>query len=250
LDEPAYGISRFVLDRLLMDRALACGAHWRNERAVPPYPAPAVLACGRQFATRREQGVRQFGFKAHFRGPQDDAVELYFFDGCYVGINSVENGLTNVCGLAPETALRRWSFDIDALMAHHPPLRDRLTPLERVFPAWLKTGPLVYRNQFAAERDASGLYPAGDVLSFVDPFTGSGMLCALISGSIAGEAAARGDSVAGCLRTARSRLESPYRVSTVLRYLAAQPWTRLLLPLAPGSALFRWTRPRWGLALK
>ena len=75
-----------------------------------------------------------------------------------------------------------------------------LGPLERAM-EWLITGPLVFHDEM---RIRSHVYLAGDALGFVDPFTGSGMLAALLTGRLAGEAAARGSSVeehqAGCRR--------------------------------------------------
>jgi len=62
-----------------------------------------IVACGRtQKPTRRD---RLFGFKAHFDGPSDDAVELFFGLSGYIGVNPVEEGVTNVCGIAPESVL-------------------------------------------------------------------------------------------------------------------------------------------------
>src|SRR5439155_8249768 len=98
-------------------------------------------------AGRQSRGSRQFGFKAHFTGPADDAVELFFFNRCYVGINSVEAGITNVCGLGPEDVLHRYDFDFDRLLADSPALRSRLAPLNRSM-KWLSTGPLHYGQSF------------------------------------------------------------------------------------------------------
>ncbi|HBY63574.1 MAG TPA: hypothetical protein DEH78_27430, partial [Solibacterales bacterium] len=99
-----------------------------------------------------------FGFKAHFVGPANDAVELYFFRGGYVGVNPVEGGVTNVCGLCDERLLPP-----DSVIERLPALRRRLEGMTQEF-AWLHTGPLVFRHRF----DESS-YLAGDALSFVDP---------------------------------------------------------------------------------
>ena len=40
---------------------------------------------------------------------------------CYVGINAVEGGRTNVCGLGPEDFLRRFEFDYDRVFGNLPP---------------------------------------------------------------------------------------------------------------------------------
>ncbi|MGC4082706.1 MAG: hypothetical protein QM736_11480 [Vicinamibacterales bacterium] len=184
LPEPSYGISRYRLDALLRGEAEARGAQWIVER-VPGLVD--VVAYGRQSAA--EGRNRLFGFKAHFSGPVSDAVELYFFDGLYVGVNPVENGYTNVCGLGSEERLRQLQFDYDALLTRNAALADRLRPLTRTL-EWLSTGPLVYHSQLA-NPPAGGLL-AGDALQFIDPFTGTGMTTALWSGALAGRSVALG----------------------------------------------------------
>jgi hypothetical protein len=192
-----------------------------------------VWAAGRRAAQPR--GTRLFGFKAHYTGPTDDAVELYFFRGCYVGINTVENGTTNVCGLAPE----RIGFDVEALLDSCPPLRERLQPLRRSFD-WLRTGPLVFANRLNSPQP---YYAAGDALSFVDPFTGSGQLTAVLTGMLAGECAARGLAPDVYLRRCRSALAPAFRWSSALRSLAGSAIAELLLPAVPAAVLYRLTRP-------
>ena len=109
----------------------------------------------------------------------------------YLGISAVENGFTNICGIAPEEELRRFGFDLDEFLMAEPSLRDRLRPLSRRM-AWLKTGPLVFSRSSELTAPANRVYPAGDALGFIDPFTGSGILNALLTGRLAGSAAARG----------------------------------------------------------
>jgi hypothetical protein len=65
---------------------------------------------------RRRPQVHRSSSRPSFRvqGPlqraRHDNVELYFFQNCYVGISAIENGATNVCGLAPERSLRPFGF--------------------------------------------------------------------------------------------------------------------------------------------
>ncbi len=239
LPDPAYGLSRHALDRFLLERALNLGATITKERKLDPEP-PAIIAHGRKTAS--VAGNRLFGFKAHFDGPLDDQLDLFFFRGAYVGINSVEGGRTNVCGLAPESMLKKLNFDVDALLNAVPAIAERIRPLTRSWP-WLKTGPLVYRGGWN-EETRPGVYLAGDALGFVDPFTGSGMLSAIATGRIAGESAAAGVPTASHLARCRSVLNFQYRTAAIFRAAIAYGVAEWILPLLPGRALFHFTRPR------
>jgi len=239
LPEPAFGLSRYAFDQMLLDQARAAGAELEGETGEPP----SIIATGRRATsgtTGSPRGQRLFGFKAHFEGPTDDAVELFFFERCYVGVSSIEAGRTNVCGLAPESFLSRFGFEYDGIMMHCAALSDRLKPLRRVIP-WFSTGPLRYGQVFG---DAGQVYPAGDALSFVDPFTGSGLLAAVRSGAMAGRAAATGKPVPEYLQECRASLRQPFQVAGVLRRALEGGWAERLLPLAPARLLFALTRPK------
>ena len=235
LPEPGFGLSRYAFDMILLDQARAAGADLVSETEE----APMIVATGRR-AAPLQRGQRLFGFKAHFEGPVDDAVELFFFERCYVGVSCIEAGKTNVCGLAPESFLSRFGFEYDGIMMHCPALSDRLRPLRRVTP-WFSTGPLQYGQAFGS---AGPAYPAGDALSFVDPFTGSGLLAAVRSGAMAGRAAAIGQPVAEYLRECRASLRQQFQVAGVLRKALEGGWAERLLPLAPARLLFALTRPK------
>jgi menaquinone-9 beta-reductase len=232
LPESAFGLSRYVFDRLLWDAAIAAGA-----QAVPA-GEPNVVTTGRT-CTLEPRGGRLFGFKAHSSGPVDDAVELFFFRGAYVGINCVEDGITNVCGLAREEDLKAVDFDVDALIYRDRALRIRLEPLTRKWD-WIFTGPLQYGQRLES---STNVYRAGDALSFVDPFTGSGLLCGVLTGSMAGESAACGVPVAEYLQRCASAIHKPYWISSLLRKLSGSKAAGPLLHATPASLLFRLTRP-------
>jgi hypothetical protein len=238
LPEPAFGLSRYAFDELLFRNAVQKGARV-NPEEERVLGAPTVIAHGRKIPSSR--GGRLFGFKAHFDGPVDDAVELFFFDRCYVGLNAVEGGVTNVCGLGPEELLQRHRFDVDSVVNSSPKLAERLNPLRRKF-RWLTVGPLVFENRFRASFEP-GHYPAGDALSFVDPFTGSGMLSAMVSGHLAGIAAAGGTAVDVYVKQCRRVLERPFQVASLFRNLLANGWGERLAAFTPGSLLVSLTRP-------
>jgi len=234
LGELAFGLSRYRLDHLLLNAAVARGAVLVRGGA----DRPDILATGRtpHAATR---GRRLFGFKAHFRGPSTDAVELFFHQGGYTGINGIEDGFTNVCGLASEEMLRAHDFDFDAVLRLAPALAERAGPLERVT-EWLAVGPVTFGKQFTS---AAPPYRAGDALGFVDPFTGTGILNALITGRLAGVAAARRLPVEAHLSECRRAVERPFAVSALVRRAVSSGWAETLAGVFPAQLLFRLTRP-------
>ncbi len=231
LPQPAFGLSRYAFDSWLWNTAGALGAESATAGSAN------IVTTGR--ASTRSRGGRLFGFKAHFDGPADDAVELYFAGTTYVGVNSVENGMTNVCGLAPEEQLRRYAFDVDTMIWRDPAVRVRLAPLTRKWD-WIFTGPLEFGNQFKSKQ---GVYVAGDALSFVDPFTGSGLLCAVLTGTLAGESAAQSVPVDKYLQQCSDLLKQPFGFSSILRKIASTRAAGPLLQVMPSSLIFRLTRP-------
>lgn len=240
LPRPAYGLSRHALDRLLLDTAAALGVEVVRETLAPRAARrPLILANGR--AAHAKAGNRAFGFKAHYQGVADDVVALFFFDGCYVGMSAVEGGDINICGLAPEPLLRECGFQPERVLARCEVLQSRIQGLERTFD-WLTTGPLV---PGLAPRQAPEplVYPTGDALGFIDPFTGSGILNAMLSGHSAGEAAATGLSMEAYLAAGRRALRRPFLMSKLFRGVIASGWAGPLASLVPGSWLFHLTRP-------
>ena len=203
-----------------------------------------ILAHGRRGAAPK--GNRLFGFKAHFTGPSNDAVELFFSrKRAYAGVSTVEDGITNVCGLAPESLLAEYGFDIDRLIEDWPPLRDRLAPLSRTMD-WLTTGPLLFGLDYSSSRDNQ--YRTGDALGFIDPFTGSGILAGVITGGFAGRAAARGTPSPAYLRQCAAVLRRQYRMSRLARFAILSGLAEEFAGWLPGRFLFNVTRPH--LALK
>jgi flavin-dependent dehydrogenase len=80
-------------------------------------------------------------------------------------------------------------------------------------------------------------------LGFIDPFTGSGILAALLTGSLAGRAAARALSPDEYAAQCRRLLARQYRVSAALRALVASGLAGSLAAFIPSSRLYRFTRP-------
>jgi flavin-dependent dehydrogenase len=241
LAEPAFGLSRLALDSMLIEHARSKGAvisRGIDVRSGAGDHGPALVV-----ASGRHPGAvarpRLFGFKAHFEGPLRDAVELFFGHSGYVGINPVEHSLTNVCGIAPEDVLRRYGFEIDAfIQGHSHPLTSRLEPLSRRMP-WLTTGPLTFALPCPVTAPS---YVAGDALGFIDPFTGSGILHALLTGHLAGVAASRRLPPAEYLQSCRNLLRRPAAMSAVIRAVLRTGLAGIAARLVPGDWMYQLTR--------
>lgn len=235
LPRPSFGVSRLQLDQALLKLVVAQGAEFVQE---PRDPGPrSIVSHGRK--ARSTRGQRQFGYKVHIRGRQNDAVELYFHRSGYTGINPIEDGLTNVCGLASEEDLQRYKFDPLAFLLAQPHIAPRLEGCQLTID-WHFTGPLSY-----GPAESVPGFLSGDALNFTDPFTGSGMLCALLTGRLAARSLHQGLSPDEHLRAARQLLGSPYSVSSFLRRSLRWPIAPYAVQLLPGAALYQLSRPRF-----
>jgi flavin-dependent dehydrogenase len=222
LPHAARGVSRMVLDDLLLRTAarngaivregvtvtsISCGAGLRPASLSRPEagrrPAPHVLhvearvivgAWGRwgrfdqqlERAFVRDRSHRNFGFKRHFTGPAADSIDLYSFDRGYLGVNAVEGGITNICGLVHASRLSghkgRWDSFVETIRGEEPTLEDlfsRYTPAQEQY---LSSEPVIFRARSAVEE---GVFMVGDASGVIDPLTGNGMAMAIQSALLA-----------------------------------------------------------------
>lgn len=211
----AIGVSRYSLDAALLTSAQLAGAQVQTESAVAAvtpinegfiietkqgketvsYKVRTVIAAwggnGRMPGTAsysarsNPRGAKNpyVGVKSHVAGiTTDAAVELYFFEGGYLGISPVEDGMYNVSALLRQKAfqdkpktIQGW---IDAACSRNPQLLHKLSnavPITgtqvAVAPVQLSRKPLVWN-----------LYPqVGDAGLMIPPLCGDGMSMALRS---------------------------------------------------------------------
>ncbi|HEX8177326.1 MAG TPA: FAD-dependent monooxygenase [Pyrinomonadaceae bacterium] len=266
----ALGLSRAEMDARLLERAREAGATVLEEtqahdliiekgtvRGVElktnvggPLQALSLItidATGRACALVRhvESGAahRQkaraslVAFKAHLENARVQAghCEIYFYRGGYGGLSAVENGLSNLCFIARASDVRRLGSDPERVMRELvcSNERARLT-LERASAAspWLSVALQSFGRRNLVH--ARGLLAIGDAASFIDPFTGSGMLMALESGEmVAGVIARRLEQLRGGEAFAEladdyraqygARFNARLRVSSLLRRAAFVP---------------------------
>jgi menaquinone-9 beta-reductase len=144
--------------------------------------------------------------------------------------------------VAAESALKAKGFEFDEFVQGFAPLRERLKPLERTMP-WLTCGPLIFGNRFHKET-TDGIYPAGDALSFVDPFTGTGLAGALLTGSLAGQCAAQAINAREYMIRSQRILGQPFVAATIFRAALQTRWAEAAAAVIPAAWLVRLTRPK------
>jgi len=215
----ALGLSRAEMDERLLRRAAAAGAHVLEEaqaanvlvenggvagvtlktgaREIAYRSAVNIDATGRARSlirrlpfhhqnTRRERAP-MIAFKAHFENTavKPGACEIYFYRGGYGGLSSIEDGISNLCFIVSARDVRDCGADANRVMREIVCQNRRArTTLEnaRVASEWLAVSLEGFGRFDVAP--VKGLLAIGDAASFIDPFTGSGMLMALESGEL------------------------------------------------------------------
>jgi 2-polyprenyl-6-methoxyphenol hydroxylase-like FAD-dependent oxidoreductase len=129
-------------------------------------------------------------FKAHFENTQIEpgACEIYFYRGGYGGLSSIESSLSNLCFIASARDVRTCGADADRVMREVVCQNRRAAftlKHARLKSPWLAVSLEGFGRGSVASLD--GLLAIGDAASFIDPFTGSGMLMALESGELAAQ---------------------------------------------------------------
>jgi flavin-dependent dehydrogenase len=133
-------------------------------------------------------------FKAHLEGARvaEGACEIYFYRGGYGGLSSVERGRSNLCFIVAAVDVRARGSDAERVMREVVMSNRRAAESlkdARVASQWLAVA-LEGFGKFAVA-PTPGLLTVGDAASFIDPFTGSGMLMALEGGELAADVIAR-----------------------------------------------------------
>ncbi len=212
----------------------------------------------KQSERRTPQSVKPafVGFKSHVRDAemQTSVCEIYSFAGGYAGLSTVENGLANLCFLIKAETVREFGGDagtiVDRVVRRN--VRAAIT-LQNVSAAtdWLA----VAIDGFGAKSPApaDNLFALGDAASFIDPFTGSGMVMAMESSRILADSIVAENGSSGGLR---SRYLTEYhnafsrrlRVCSLLRRTAFAPRVATVAVGLLGvsstvlQSLARWTR--------
>jgi flavin-dependent dehydrogenase len=190
----------------------------------------------RSLKTRAQQRPL-VAFKAHLSKTRvaPGACEIYFYRGGYGGLSTIENDLSNLCFIVNARDVRAHDSDATRLMRELVSENRRAAEtLRHAQPAsdWLAVSLESFGRHSPAP--AAGLLAIGDAASFIDPFTGSGMLMALESGELAADAVSRGlakidnESVVQSIsekysQLYRARFNSRLRLCSMIRRAAFVP---------------------------
>lgn len=184
---------------LLFDKDRVAGLRVKHDGREVSYRAPLTVdATGRTRALARRVGQSRnktkshraplVAFKAHLENTRvaPGACEIYFYRGGYGGLSSIENGLSNLCFIASAREVREGGADAERVMREVVCQNRRAAYAlahARACTPWLAVSLEGFGRH--AVTPATGLLAIGDAASFIDPFTGSGMLMALESGELA-----------------------------------------------------------------
>ena len=213
----ALGLSRAVMDDVLLRRAQQCGVSVLEGASISEpvmqrnavlgvklkidgrehdYHAPVTIdATGRARILTRKLGhtrskPRLVAFKVHLRNTRvaPNACEIYFYPEGYGGLSTIEGDVSNLCFIVSAKQVKLHHSDPETVMRETVMKNQRAAyTLEDATPEseWLSAS----WERFGRQRPspAKGLLAIGDSAAFIDPFTGSGMLMALESGELAAQ---------------------------------------------------------------
>lgn len=219
----ALGLSRAVMDDVLLRRAQACnvmvlegatiteplvsgtqvrGVKLREDGHEHEYFAPLTIdATGRtRFLTKKlysgepKSKGKLIAFKVHLRNTRvaPNTCEIYFYPEGYGGLSTIEGEISNLCFIISAEQVRRHYSNPDVIVQEMVMKNRRAAyTLAHAQPEseWLSAS----WERFGKRQPtpADGLLAIGDSAAFIDPFTGSGMLMALESGELVAEVIVR-----------------------------------------------------------
>ena len=169
-------------------RTLNDGGTSRERRSALVVGADGLRSVvGRRLGlTRFSRRTRRLAFVAHYRGVSGmtSLGEMHVERDGYVGLSSVDGGLTNVAIVVPVPRARaakgRANAFVDEWIASRPHLTSRFVGAERIADV-LVNGPFA---QPARKASHPGAALIGDAAEFFDPFTGEGIFAALRGGEL------------------------------------------------------------------
>ena len=204
LASPALGLSRHLMDAALAEEfqrlggELHAGSRWNFPNNGEPMTLPiagitspspkasgeAIVRASGRHAQPTENGWRWFGLKAHARNVNLSAdLEMHVSADNYVGVNRINGGEVNVCGLFRGRAGKTRESGFELLRGKlGSPLHEKLAGAQFDEHSFCSVAGLSLSPQRAADKTDCCI---GDAITMIPPVTGNGMSMAFESAEIA-----------------------------------------------------------------
>lgn len=284
----AWGLSRYIMDEALHTAAMQSGVQLHLSTTVTGieqhgkgytvrtkqgtdtnlFHARAVIAAWGANSQISNAGHRPdaaascqqayIGVKTHYAGLRmDSVIEMYFFDGGYLGLCPIEDGSVNAAALLNRSEFVKAGKSVlsilEAAIQRNRRLAERLATAVPVHDTQAAIAPVYLQHK---PTPWNGLPRIGDAAAMIAPLCGDGMSMALRSAALCAPLA---DSF---LRGSISLLEweqrythairqefaRPLRWASLLQWFMSKPTVQELLPSAArfapllANSLFRATR--------
>lgn len=213
LDLGGFGISRYVLDHFLYQKALKAGVSFLLNSTVEDVSfsnekfkiqlrgksleADVVVAAygkrskldiklNRTFTWKKSpyMAVKYHVLTDH----PHDLISLHNFDGGYCGINNIENNISNLCYMANRNYFQRFGNIADferAIIYRNPLLKYIFNNSKFLFDKPLTINEISFETKRPIEHH---MLMVGDAAGMITPLCGNGMAMAIRSGKMAAEA--------------------------------------------------------------
>ena len=207
-----FGISRYALDKLLLDTALEKGAQLHKATVISAQlkgnEFVVTTKLGEEFTANYVLGAygkrsgmdsslsRKFiknkspwlGVKAHYKANfPDNHVALHNFKGGYCGLSKVETNHVNACYLTHYDVFQEYA-DLEAfqriILEKNTALRRFFDDAEMVFEKPLAISQISFESKLPVENH---ILMIGDSAVLIHPLCGNGMAMAIHSAKIASE---------------------------------------------------------------
>ena len=262
----ASGFTRFRLDEALLTAAQDAGAELiRGESATGLVPGRcATVRIGRRALNTKavalatgKHNLRGWSrpksgptaYKMPFELTREAAVDLngiarlHAYRGGYAGACLTETGAATLCWLADKAMIERigadWSAHLADLATRSPRLGDLLSGARALAekPATVSSIPF---GHMRTTEIAETVFPVGDQIAVIPPYTGDGTSLALSSGLDAAQAVIEGRAAGAYQRSFLARIRTQFRFAGIAHYAFANRITRRIglgaVALAPQLA--------------
>lgn len=244
-----FGLSRYVLDHLLYERAVELGCRmvtdtvgsivskddvlevftnasgaFKGRLVIGAYGKRAVpdQKLSRPFTRRKSPWL---AVKAHYAGEfPDSMVGLYHFKGGYCGVSKVENDLLNICYLTDYENFKAYrnTAEFERQVLHkNPLLKDLFSKCRPLFGAPLTISQISFDKKEAIYEHVLMI---GDTAGVIHPLCGNGMAMAVHSAKICAELSI--DHLSGKL--SRAELEQRYNKAWGIQFRQRMAIGRML----------------------